>query len=118
VRKNDLDDDDDEVRDRLRVPLLLMDGDAHRPHHAQTTDAIRRIRRESRDAYLRHLNDAWKTAGRVPKKDADSGVTDPDAANVVERQRRDVTAEDVEAMRRKNHSEFSQRLEQAWRSGK
>jgi hypothetical protein len=104
-----------------------------------------RKRTEARDAYVRNLTTAWR---RTPHKDAaqpDSGSTlaewqahargplpgqsgeklDPNAAGAIERQLerwrgRDLSelAAEAEAMRRKNHAEFAERLSNAWRGGK
>ncbi len=133
-------DDDDETRDgyldvvppggSVRVPAYLMDqrkffdfnnfNRDHQPHFAAPlNDAAQHNKAAARLEWLANLRDAWKTCGRiVANKDADPDEPDPDAANVVERQRRDVTAEDLETARRKIRGEFSRRLSEAWRGGR
>jgi hypothetical protein len=89
-------DDSGEVREivedgeSIRCPVYLMDSvqrgtlakygrhtfdaDDHRPRHAVMTDDVRKLRRESRDAYVCDLTNAW----RSPAQRA-AVVTDADA---------------------------------------
>jgi hypothetical protein len=80
------------------------------------TDA-NQLRSMAYDAMVKRLGSAWKT---TPLRDQappdDDNEPDPHEADVVERQRRDVTAEDLERQRRKIHAEFAQQLSNAWKT--
>jgi hypothetical protein len=139
MRRRDLVDDDDIVRDgeRVRCPLYLMDSvqraiagnvfDArsHQPHFA-TDAASERIKREARVGYIKQLTDSWK---RTPTKDA----SEPDAAERLltepdddpnERMRRhlyggeelNALAKNIAARREREHQARCQALSEAWRS--
>jgi hypothetical protein len=131
-------DDDDDFEDgvckpgaSVRCPIYLMDATqravaakysafdarAHQPgFRTQTADAASHDRAAARLAYISALTDAWRTCGRiVANKDADPDEPDPNAANVVERERRAFTAEDVERQRRARHTAFAKQLSEAWK---
>jgi hypothetical protein len=116
MRRRDVDDDDDVVRDgeSVRVPLhlcdrvqraVVFDGDAHRPHHAELTDEVRKLRAETRREYLANLQDAWRT----PHRDA----AEPDSSSPPV-MRRHLEPDNAQARRDAAWASYRDRLSQAW----
>ena len=130
LRKNtylDLD-DDDVVPDGgvVRTPLHLMDSmqraiagvnlSDHQPGYRTTADAkVRDARREARDArqaWIKQLNDAWRTPGR------DAGP-EPDAAEaLLRRHLRTEPDDDAQARRDGAYRDYVNQLGTAWQRGR
>jgi hypothetical protein len=125
-KRNDVD-DDGEVRDgeSVRCPMYLMDSqrqvvarfafdaDAHRPHHAELTDELRKLRAKTRAEYLAGLQDAWRT----PHGDA----AEPDNSSPAAVMRRhlaepDEPDADVQARRDAIWNDYKTRLGNAWKT--
>jgi hypothetical protein len=69
------------------------------------------------DQMCQRISAAWQVRPQDQAPD-DPYEADPNEANLIEQQRKQVTAEDLERQRRKIHSDFSQRLSEAWRGGR
>jgi hypothetical protein len=137
MRKNDFDDDDDEVRDNaevrpgqsIRVPLHLCDSlqravylgyktDArdHQPHYygGATDAALERGRREARDAMIKRATEAWRT----PHRDA----PEPDNSSPAATMRRHLAGPDepddnnAQARRDAVWNDYKTRLASAWKT--
>jgi hypothetical protein len=133
-------DDDDEVRDGVRVRLNLMDADPvqraialdarnHRPGFRRANDAARAAVRSARSTWIKQLNDAWKTSqldARRRRKDDDDdeddgddyNETDPDeiGQSAVDGRRRPMlSVSDARQLSGRAYLRMVERLQSAWR---
>jgi hypothetical protein len=119
-KMRDAHDDDEIVKDgeSVRVPVYLMDAtqrrfaafdaDAHRPHHAELTDEVRKLRAKTRAEYLAGLRDAWRT----PHRDA----AEPDSSSPPEVMRRHLEPDNAHARRNAAWAAYKDQLGRAWRT--
>lgn len=144
MKRRNVDDDDEIVRDgeSVRTRMVLMDSvtpefafdaDNHRPgYRMSSVPAVLDARakaREARDAYIERTVNAWRRPTRdfvEPDQSTRRGAADPERADEVEAQLErwrepggiDRLARDLEAKRRANHEEFAANLSNAWRTNK
>jgi ribosomal protein L32E len=141
MKRRDLDDDDVATDgERLRVPIMICDGDrSHQPHfYDAPTNEATKLRRQARADYVKQLTDSWK---RPPGRDAGepdastallrrpvgpnvgaaAGYRDPDELDPNERLLRGHLREPTEneknqAKRDASWRDYKTRLSESWRS--
>jgi hypothetical protein len=76
--KNEYEDATDMIPDghSVKVPMVIMDA---RPHFADLSDEVRKLRTETRSRYLQDLQSAWKSPAQRPKNSFSTERILPDA---------------------------------------
>jgi hypothetical protein len=126
MRKNDLDDDDDVVRDgeSVTVPIAMMDVQQrrfavnptnHKAHYAELSGEVRAIRSATRARYLAGLRDAWRRPGRDAAQPDNNSPTEPMRRHL-EPDQPEPDADVDDQARRKAYENFKTRLSNAYKT--